>query len=395
MPASSPLRVAFLIPGEKSGHDGITDYSFWVAAAAAEQGARVLMLSIHRLPLRDFMERTSESARSRLTVHAPLTQRASASDLAASLREFAPDFVILQFSPHVFHDGRWIYPYLSKVCRALQPYKVRLMVHETWLRAGETASLHNFALTALRRIEILAAFRQLQPAQVFASNPLHLATLTRAGLAPRALPLFSNIPGSPRPASAPAPLNALLADLNVPPADIARLPTAPLSGLFFARISPDWDPAPALARLHAEAAATGRSLVLISVGVTGYSDRGWQRIVAAAGTTPCIRLGPRNPAIITRLLHSADYGLSPTPLPYWLKSSACAAMIACELPVVFSEATVPTDIPLPPSFATLGPDRLQWHRPPPDRVSRPSTPATVWCLLIPEDSPHHAQPGPT
>ena len=377
---SSSLRIAFLVPGDQPGRCGVTDYGLWVASASAEQGAEVLVLSVHRFPLRDSRERPSAFDQPRLKLQSPLTRRAAASELAAALREFVPDFVIFQFSPSDFRNGRWLYPYLAKVCRELRPFKVFLMVHETWLRTGEPASLRSFALTALRRIEILTAFRQLQPMRVYASNPRHLAALARAGLNPRSLPLFSNIPGAPRPAVLTA-LPAFLTDLGVPQSDIGRLPAAPLLALFFARITPDWNPAPALARLHQEATATGRTLVLISVGETGYSDQGWRQTQAAAGSTPCIRLGPRSPAMIIRLLHSADCGVSPTPLPYWLKSGSCAAMVACELPVVFSETILPSDIPLPPHFATLGADRLQWHRPAPDRVSRPSTPATVWGLL--------------
>lgn len=377
---SAPARIAFVVPGDQSGPCGVTDYTFWIAAAAADSGTRVLIVCLHSLDPEAYLERSSPEAQGRIAVRAPVKGRTAPDDVGRALAEFAPDWVSLQFSPSAFRTGKMIYPYLAAICTQLSSYPVALSVHESWTQVGVPRSARGVAMALFRRAEILLAWRKLKPAHVFASNPHHVRELARAGMRPELLPIFSNVPAAPRPVVAPE-LGSVLACLAVPPPESPALPKRALIAVFFARIRPEFDPAPLIARLRAEAAAQNRSLVLLSVGETGYAGQGWQRVKAAAAGTPCVHLGRRPAPEITRLLHAADYGISPTPLPFWQKSSSCAAMLAHGLPLIFSETFVPGDLELPARFATLGPDRLDWHETPNARVATATTAEEIWHLI--------------
>ncbi len=309
----------------------------------------------------------------------PRAGRASPDDLRAALRAHRPGIVSLQFSPSAFRVGRFVHPCLKGICAALKDFEVLLTVHETWTEVGARPSPRGRLVGWVRRREILLAWRHGRFARVFASNPRHLAELARAGVPARRLPIFSNVPAAPRPAGRPG-FPEVLAGLDDPPAEPGGLPEHPYVAMLFARIRPEWDPMPALRRLRREAEALNRPLLVVSVGETGYSDRGWRRVVEAAAPDRTLRLGRRSAAEIGRLMHGADCGLSPTPFSFWLKSSACAALVAHGLPLVFSESAVPSETDLPPFFATLG-ERLIWHRPPPARVARVATPGEIWSAM--------------
>jgi hypothetical protein len=373
-------RIAFIVPGGKSGICGVTDYTFWITAAAVDAGATVLVVCLHGLPPRAYLTRVSPNAQGRMEVSAPDKGRATPEWIARSLAAFEPDWVSLQFSPSDFRTGKMIYPRLAAICTSLSSYPVALTVHESWTQVGVPRSVRGVALALLRRAEVLLALRRLKPALVFASNPHHVRELARAGMRPERLPIFSNVPATPRPAVAPE-LGSVLASLTEPPPDSPALPQRALIAVFFARIRPEFDPAPVIARLRAEAAAQNRSLVLLSVGETGYAGQGWQRVKAAAAGTACVHLGRRNASEITRLLHAADYGISPTPLPFWQKSSSCAAMLAHGLPLIFSETFVAGNLELPARFATLASDRLEWHDAPKARVATAATAEEIWHLI--------------
>ncbi len=375
--SSAPHRIVFLVPGDQSGLCGVTDYSLWLARAAAEQGHHILVLSIYSFTPRAFMADFSTIAGGTITTQLPSKPPATAEEIDRALATFEPDFVILQFSTPVFRTGKFVYPFLARICRVLRTYKVSLMVHETWISSDTRRSIRNYLLQKIRRFEILAAWRLLHPRSVYASNPTHLEQLKSAGLAPRHLPIFSNIPSAPRPHNPGAALNAMLETRG----NSGFLPDTPYIVIFFGRIPATWDPAPVLRQIQQEAEHRAHNLCLISIGETGYSDQGWQRVVQTAKTTPTLRLGRSAPSEIITLLHAADCGVTHNSLSYWLKSGTCAAMVGCNLPTVFSETTIPADIPLPPHFATLGHTSLEWHQPAADRVIQISTPKKIWQLL--------------
>ncbi len=374
---NSPQRIVFLVPGDQSGLCGVTDYSLWLARAAAEQGHQILVLSIYPFSQRPFMADIATSTAGKITTRPPTKSPASVEEIAQALASFKPDLVILQFSTPVFRTGKLVYPYLARICRVLRTFKVFLMVHETWISSDTRRSIRNYLLQKFRRFEILAAWRSLHPQRVYASNSSHLGQLTSAGLAPHHLPIFSNIPPTPRPPHHRAALHELLETRGA--SDF--LPDSPYITIFFGRIAPSWDPSPVMARLQREAHDGTRTLCVISIGETGYSDQGWQRVVKTAEATPTLRLGKSSPTEIITLLHAADCGITPNALDFWLKSGTCAAMVGCELPIVFSQTDIPPDIPLPPRFATLGQHRLDWHQPTENRVIQISTPKKIWQCL--------------
>lgn len=373
--ASTPPRLAIIAPGRDMC--GITDYSFWIAAAAARGGATVRMVLFREKASPTHLQRVSTAGPGRVEVIDPGRGRASPEEIVRAVGEFRPDLVSLQFSPSDFRVGRSIHRPLAGLCARLRPFKVLLMVHETWTQSHLPATARNRAVAFLRRLEILLAWRKLRQPVVFASNPGHVRQLARAGLRPSRLPIFSNIPGGPRP-GAPADIRSVLESLAEPPRGVDRLPERPLIALFFARIPPEFDPRPFLACFRAEASSQGRAPVLLSVGATGYGGTGLRRLAETAGELPLLTLGHRAEPEITRLLHAADWGVSPTPFAFWEKSSSCAAMVAHGLPVVFSQRSVPDEVALPFRFGLLGHPALAWREAPPGRIASFASPSEIW-----------------
>ncbi len=374
---NSSQRIVFLVPGDQSGPCGVTDYSLWLVRAAAERGHQVLVLSLYPFRPRPFMAEVSTSAGGSITTQLPSKSPPAPEEIAQALASFDPNLVIFQFSPPVFRTGKRIYPYLSRICHVLRSYEVFLVAHETWTSSETRPSLRRFILHGFRRFEILAAWKLLQIRHVYASNPRHLDQLQSAGFKPHHLPIFSNIPHSPRPLHHRAALNNLLNTRG----HSAFLSGSPYIAIFFGRIPDAWDPSQVLHQIQQESRNCARDLCLISIGETGYSDQGWQRVVQTAGTIPSLRLGKSSPEEIVALLHAADCGITPNALEFWLKSGTCAAMIGCELPIVFSQTNIPPEISLPPHFATLGRQRLDWHQPSADRVIQIPSPLINWQRL--------------
>ena len=50
-----PPRILFVVPGDQDGRDGITDYTFWVAAAAGRAGVDCMIFAL--FPFEDSQER--------------------------------------------------------------------------------------------------------------------------------------------------------------------------------------------------------------------------------------------------------------------------------------------------------------------------------------------------
>ena len=368
-----PCRVLFIVPGEQDGRDGITDYTFWVAAAAGRAGVDCMIFAL--FPFENSREiyapRFPASGPGHLIVKiasaGPLRHRLA--QLESAVREFQPDWINLQFTPGTFRDGRFFLPSLLTLARIFrrQTAPICLTAHESArvLISGNT--WRNRALGYLRRFEIETGLKKLRPAKVFVSNSQHGTDLARAGLAPTPLPILSNIPRGPRPESSPGP----------------EVPVDVRIALIFGRISVDWNPYPVLSALAAETGEASGPLAIVSVGEVGHRDLGWQSVVRVATTLGLSthRLGTLPSETISSWMQCATYGISPTPFALWQKSGACAAMLLHDLPMIFSDETPNDGQLLPPRFASIQGNKLEWLDAPKARRAVPTTPDELWAKM--------------
>jgi hypothetical protein len=337
-------RIMFIVPGHQEGIDGVTDYTFWLAAAAGCAGVDCQVFALHPFQQSHagYVARFPVDTAARLEVRVASTSTVSGrlTELAAFLDRVRPDWISFQFSPGMFRHDRFFLPGLLQLARVLSGRApLCLTVHETARVLMADRTWRDRALGRLRRFEIETGLSRLRPRLVFASNSAFVADLARIGLAPRLLPVVSNIPVRTDAESHPS---------AGPPPD-ARV------ALFFARIPADWDARPALAALRRATEASPIQLCIVSVGETGHRDLGWRSVAAVADELGFLtrRLGPLPPEAVSAWLRRAEFGISPTPFALWQKSSSCAAMHAHGLPIVFSDAAPAGDQLWPTQFAVV------------------------------------------
>lgn len=375
-------RLLLIVPGHQSGPCGIMDYS-WLLASAVGPDWEVHLVAMHKVDDNWALPRTLPSTvEGKIQVHS-LSAGSFAMKLqrlAALVDELKPEVINLQFPAVYITAKRFVDQAMLKLAWKWRGKNVQVTIHESWTRPDEPASAPNLSKRQLRRFEITTSLRVLRPAAVYVSNSLHARQMRGVGLNPILVPVFSNVGRHPLPAG----ISDLAGVLKtVAPSNAAHLPgTFVVAGLF-ARISPDWDPRPSIAALRVWAAAQGKELAIISIGETGYGDAGWKRVLAAAAPgILAVRLGRRSEREISWLLQVAEVGLSPTPLEYWTKSSACAAMVVHDVPLIFPDNKIPDDLPLPPRFALMDHPTLTFRAAPPGRCSVSPEPAGAWSQLL-------------
>lgn len=367
-------RIVFIVPGHPAGLDGVTDYAFWLAAAAGRAGVDCHVFAFH--PFREsqagHVARFPADTAARLEVQVALATSVPGRllELAAFLDRVRPDWISLQFSPGMFRQGRLFLPGLLQLARVLAARApLALTVHETARVLMADRTWRDRVLGRLRRLEIETGLARLRPRLVFASNSAFVADLVRMGFSPRLLPVVSNIP--------------VLAGLPCPPGD--DLPPDARVALFFARIPADWNARPLLVALRRaiDADSSPRPLVVVSVGETGHRDLGWRAVAAVAAELGCEsrRLGPLPPEAVSAWLRRAEFGVSPTPFALWQKSSSCAAMHAHGLPILFSDAEPDVDQLWPAQFALVTDGRLRRFDSPAGRRAPILTAADLWAAM--------------
>ena len=326
----------------------MVDYAFQMAVAAARDGKEVLILPLYPMGKAEahFLENLPHDLRPLITL-----QEVQGSNVMDRIRQFGgevgrfrPDCISLQFYPKLFKTGRRYLPALKELAQVLHRWPVTITLHETWTKLGEDG-VGCLIRKWIRTRDLKKGLALLNPRMVLVSNDRHFQEVTEAGFPAEMLPIISNIGCSDLPEG--MDLSSLLKTMA--PGEI--LPERPLSVLFFARIIPTWDPVPFVTALRAQAAKEGKNPLIISVGETGYGDQGWFQLQKAAQGLTCIKLGKRTANEISWLLQTSEWGFSPTPVDFWMKSSSCAAMVTHELPIIFSAGAF-SSAPPPNSWIT-------------------------------------------
>jgi hypothetical protein len=373
LPVGNAPRVLFFVPGHQAGHDGITDQTFWIVAAAARAGVDCMVFAAFPFDDagEDYSARVPPTVPGKLTIKIATAGTASSrlAQLEAACLEFNPDWISVQFTPGTFREGRFFLPGLLNLIRILrrQNARVALTAHESFRVLVSDGSWRDRSLGWLRRLEIEFGLKRLKTAKFFVSNSQHCADFSRIGHTPTILPIMSNIPRALPSAACPD----------------SEVPVGATVALLFGRISVDWDPSPVLSALAHEAAKSSQTLVVVSVGEIGHRGRGWQNVTKAATAIglPAFQLGALSSAAISVWIQRASYGISSTPLPVWQKSSTCAAMIDHELSLIFSEDTTADTPFLPPCFAIVQDGTLKWYDAPAERHIRHPSPDEVWSRM--------------
>ncbi len=306
------MKIAFLTSSLEPGRDGAGDYTTLLAEESARRGH-----SVCRLALNDRF--ASESREPHLLrLGSPLTWSRRVSLARDFLREFAPDFVSVQFVCYGFHPRGLGLAVPARLRAIIGTVPVHLMLHELWIGMEEGASLKHRLIGSVQRHGVVQLVKQLRPRVIHTSIPAYVHLLRRRGVSAGRLPLFGNVPV------------AHLATEVAPPREKWTF-------AMFGTLHPVWPPEPLLSQLR----ALDRPVEITHIGRIGAGAELWETMVARYGDGIGFkRLGEQPLHKISELFAASHFGIATTPWALVGKSGTVAAMLDHGLPVIVNRDDV-------------------------------------------------------
>jgi hypothetical protein len=319
------MKILFLCPSLEPGRDGVGDYTRRLGAELERSGHDCLCVAFND-PYTNYQQGGFSGLSSRgisqgdeqAIVRLPSCQ--SWSKRFASLRimakEFDPEWISLQYVPHGFQAKGVPFAFAWGVEGLRFKGSSHVMFHEVW--GGSTSRLRDLAVYALQKRLLVHIHRQLRPRVVNVTNETYRQRLESIGINSEVLPLFSNIPLTPY----EAPRNR-----------------AERRWVFaiFGTLRKGWEFERLLAEIERARAASGiDECRFVSVGRLGdYGQSLWERMKQSGYEHLVFEmLGELEGSDVSRVLHSADFGIAVSPLEIIDKSGAVAAMREHGLPVI-------------------------------------------------------------
>lgn len=312
------MHIVFLCGSLEPGRDGVGDYVRRLAGALLQQGHQAAAVALHD----PFVDEETVSAQPadgealpvwRLPASWSARRRfGRARQRVAALN---PDWVSLQFVPYAFQT-KGLPLLLGWQLRPLvRGRQVHVMMHETWLGAEAHVPLRRRLLVRLQRGTVRRLLHQLQPAVLHTHLPAYQAQIAALRWLARPLPLFSNIPVVPAPA------------------------TREVQARFRVGIFSQADKREVLAgflrRLDVALAGSGLPLQVLLIGGTAAAMGALQAVLETeAGLRGRVHYtGFLEPGPLSEALQSCDLGLTPVPRHAVGKSGSTAAFLAHGRPV--------------------------------------------------------------
>jgi hypothetical protein len=313
------MKLLFLCTSLEPGRDGVGDYVRLLAEACIDAGHSCRLIALNDAFVTTGGVEWQHGRNHDLQCYRFSTSEAWHEKLSAAqsvIHEFAPDWVSWQVVPYGFHP-KGLMPHELNAFSILGRNRfVHLMLHELWIGLSRGEPLKNLAWGSLQRRRLLHFMRAINPSLIHTSNPVYQTVLAREGCSSHILPLFGNVPiGEIVP---PVPSNQEW-----------------LGGIF-GTVHPQFQPEPCFSVLSAGAKASGRKLRILGIGRLGpYGEEMFAKLKTEyKGQLEAAVVGEKEPAELSRLLQTLDFGIGTHPWALLGKSGAVAAMLDHGLPVI-------------------------------------------------------------
>jgi len=355
-PALPAMRIAFLCACLEPGRDGVGDYCRRLADECVRQGHTVALVALNdpyqsedglaeEVSARiggdgdDADEKKNVYDVLRLGTDLPWSERVRRG--AAFLRQFAPDWLSLQFVSFGFHPKGFAWKttdYLLALKREAglsKTARTHVMVHEIWVGELPWQRSPRRRLVGLaQKRAVLRLLARLQPAALHTTNAWYQRRLTECGFPQtRLLPLFGNIPVGVRDENSTERALSLISEggVSIAPEERPRWLLCGLFGLIDAGLKDALIDA-----LITAGRASGRTVLVASIGRKGQQGQGiWENLVARYGSAVRFAdVGERDPVCVSHFLAEMDLCGTPVSQRVVGKSGTIAAMIDHGLPVV-------------------------------------------------------------
>jgi hypothetical protein len=313
------MKLLFLCTSLEPGRDGVGDYTRLLADACIAAGHEVRLIALN-----DEHLVSGGSEWQRGPNHEMLCVRLSPNErwderfatTLAIIQEFNPDWLSWQVVPYGFHP-KGLIPHQAAAFGELgRNRNVHVMLHELWIGLSRGEPMKNIAYGALQKRRMMQFLRALRPSLLHTSNVTYQTVLAREGCTAHILPLFGNMP---------------VTEL-VPPVPNA----SEWIGGIFGTVHPQLEPKPCFDQLAEGAKVSGRRLRILGIGRLGpYGDQMFAAMSREyAGVVEFTVIGEKEPAEVSRLLQTLDFGIATHPWALVGKSGAVAAMLDHGLPVI-------------------------------------------------------------
>jgi hypothetical protein len=316
------MNLLFVCTSLEPGRDGVGDYTRLLASGCADAGHNCALLAINDEHLSDSepVVHSTQSERghsfSVLRLSPSKTWTARFEHAQAFANAHAPEWVSWQVVPYGFHPKGIIPDSAFEFARLGAGRHNHLMLHELWIGLAFGESLKNRVYGFFQRRALMAFIQCLAPTLIDTTNPAYREVLIRQGCSPGVLPLCGNIPIEPMP-SAPR--------------------GAEWVGGIFGTVHTQLDPRGCISALARGAKASKRTLRILGFGRLGaYGEKLFAQLKDEYSHRSIVieNLGERQPAEISWLLQSLDFGIGTHPWALIGKSGAVAAMLDHGIPVI-------------------------------------------------------------
>ncbi|MBR2648420.1 MAG: hypothetical protein IKD55_06245 [Sediminibacterium sp.] len=215
--------------------------------------------------------------------------------------------------------------YLLKIFRLLKK-PITIIAHELWMGNFKNETIKNKIIGLIQKQLLIKLFRLSNIKCIFVSTDIFKNILKSVEIDAKTLPVFSNIP------------------IHIAHEDqISSSQT--VTFILFGSIAFHLDVQAFIHFILKEFLHKGKYVVINHVGIYRGHINEWESIKKNLSSHGVIfkEYGIVAPTIISKLLQSADYGLTSYMLPFWSKSGSIAAMLAHGLPVISISKYMPLE----------------------------------------------------
>jgi hypothetical protein len=313
------LKIVFLCGSLEPGRDGVGDYVRLLAAKVMTHGHEASIVALNDYHITNEYKGIQKASNIDLNVlRIPASFRLKKRIILAQkwINVFAPEWISLQFVPYAFHSKGLPFLLSFYLQKLAKHRKVHIMFHELWIGINTESSIYHIFFGSLQRFLIRFLIKKAQPKVIHTHTHLYQYKISKLGLKPAYLPLFSNI-------------SKFTANDRVK----SIIENKQISFVLFGSIHPK---AP-LKNFVEEVVSYARNnkvhVSLVIIGLCGNEAENWARAWKRSGLTVKI-FGAQSPACISEILSSASIGISTTPVLLAEKSGAVAAMREHGLPII-------------------------------------------------------------
>lgn len=313
------MKLLFLCTSLEPGRDGVGDYARLLAEACIDAGHECRLVALNDADVTESIiewqrGRSHDLYCMRLSTKSAWHERLAAAQ--AVVHEFSPDWLSWQLVPYGFSPKGLIASELSAFNVLGRDRSVHVMLHELWIGLSRGEPLKNLAWGSLQRRRLLHFLRALNPAVIQTSNVVYQTVLGREGCACNILPLFGNVPVNEIVPTIPSPTE--------------------WAGGIFGTVHPQFKAEPCFDILSRGAKASGRKLRILGLGRLGPHGEALFAHLREnyRDQLEAVIIGEKEPAELSRLLQSLDFGIATHPWGLLGKSGVVAAMLDHGLPVI-------------------------------------------------------------